>query len=140
MIKYDHHIKIYYKDVDQMGVVYYSRYYEYFEEARTELLASIGLDVTEVEKRGITLPVISSHCDYKRGAKFEQNIVVKTSITSKPKSKLHIDYFVFIANEKDFIVSGYTEHAFVNKRGQAVRAPKMILDYLNQNDTKFFSE
>ena len=140
MIQYDHPIKIYYKDVDQMGVVYYSRYYEYFEEARTELLASIGLDVTEVEKRGITLPVISSHCDYKRGAKFEQNIVVKTSITSKPKSKLHIDYFVFIANEKDFIVSGYTEHAFVNKRGQAVRAPKMILDYLNQNDTKFFSE
>ena len=140
MIIYDHPIKIYYKDVDQMGIVYYSRYYEYFEEARTELLASIGLDVTEVEKRGITLPVISSHCDYKRGAKFEQNIVVKTSITSKPKSKLHIDYFVFIANEKDFIVSGYTEHAFVNKRGQAVRAPKMILDYLNQNDTKLFSE
>ena len=140
MIKYDHHIKIYYKDVDQMGIVYYSRYYEYFEEARTELLASIGLDVMEVEKRGITLPVISSHCDYKRGAKFEQNILVEASITSKPKSKLHIDYFVFIENEKDFIVSGYTEHAFVNKRGQAVRAPQLILDHLNQTDTKFFSE
>ena len=76
MIKYDHLIKIYYKDVDQMGIVYYSRYYEYFEEARTELLASIGLDVTKVEKSGIRLPVISSHCDYKTGAKFEQNILV----------------------------------------------------------------
>ena len=132
MIKYDHHIKIYYKDVDQMGIVYYSRYYEYFEEARTELLASIGLDVMEVEKRGITLPVISSHCDYKRGAKFEQNILVKASIESKPKSKLHIDYFVFIENEKDFIVSGYTEHAFVNDHGKAVRVPKLILDAINQ--------
>ena len=137
MIQYDHPIKIYYKDVDQMGIVYYSRYYEYFEEARTELLASIGLDVMEVEKRGITLPVISSHCDYKRGAKFEQNILVEASIDSKPKSKLHIDYFVFIENEKDFIVNGYTEHAFVNKRGRAVRAPKMILDALDQKDTKF---
>ena len=75
MIKYNFPIKIYYKDVDQMGIVYYSRYYEYFEEARTELLGSIGLDVIEVEKTGITLPVISSHCDYKRGAKFEQNIL-----------------------------------------------------------------
>ena len=140
MIKYDHHIKIYYKDVDQMGIVYYSRYYEYFEEARTELLASLGLDVTEVEKRGITLPVISSHCDYKRGAKFEQNIMVKASIDSKPKSKLHIDYFVFIENEKDFIVNGYTEHAFVNKRGQTVRAPKIFLDHLDQKDTKFLGE
>ena len=132
MITYDHPIKIYYKDVDQMGIVYYSRYYEYFEEARTELLGSIGLDVIEVEKTGITLPVISSHCDYKRGAKFEQNILVKASINSTPVSKLHIDYFVFIENEKDFIVSGYTEHAFVNKRGQAVRAPKIILDHLRK--------
>ena len=140
MIKYDHPIKIYYKDVDQMGIVYYSRYYEFFEEARTELLASIGLDVTEVEKKGITLPVISSHCDYKRGAKFEQNILIKASIDSKPKSKLRIDYFVFIENEKDFIVNGYTEHAFVNKRGQAVRAPKMILEHLDQKDTKFLGE
>ena len=140
MIKYDHHIKIYYKDVDQMGIVYYSRYYEYFEEARTELLASIGLDVMEVEKRGITLPVISSHCDYKRGAKFEQNIFIEASIASKPKSKLHIDYFVFIENEKDFIVNGYTEHAFVNKQGYAIRAPKMILDHLDQKDTKFLGE
>ena len=132
MIQYDHPIKIYYKDVDQMGIVYYSRYYEYFEEARTELLASIGLNVMEVEKRGIALPVISSHCDYKRGAKFEQNILVKASIESKPKSKLHIDYFVFIENEKDFIVSGYTEHAFVNNNGKAVRAPKIISDAINQ--------
>ena len=132
MIQYDHPIKIYYKDVDQMGIVYYSRYYEYFEEARTELLESIGLDVTNVEKSGITLPVISSHCEYNKGAKFEQNILVKASIESKPKSKLHIDYLVFIENEKDFIVSGYTEHAFVNNNGKAVRAPKIISDAINQ--------
>ena len=140
MIQYDHQVKIYYKDVDQMGIVYYSRYYEYFEEARTELLASIGLDVTEVEKRGITLPVISSHCDYKKGARLEENILIKASITSKPKSKLHIDYFVFLGNEKESIVSGYTKHAFVNRRGQAVRAPEMILDHLNQKDTKPLGE
>tara|TARA_Y100000748_G_scaffold3103_1_gene2801 strand:- start:64 stop:486 length:423 start_codon:yes stop_codon:yes gene_type:complete len=140
MIQYDHSIKIYYKDVDQMGIVYYSRYYEYFEEARTELLSSIGLDVAEVEKRGITLPVISSHCNYKRGAKFEQNILVRALINSIPKSKLHIDYFVFIENEKDLIVNGYTEHAFVNKRGQVVRAPKMILEQLDQKDPKYLGE
>ena len=136
MICYEHRLKIYYKDVDQMGVVYYSRYFEYFEEARTELLSSIGLDVTEVEKKGIMLPVISSHCDYIKGAKFEQNIVIKTTISSVPRSKLHIDYSVIIENENDPIASGYTEHAFVNDRGQAVRAPGMILDCLNQKGMK----
>ena len=132
MISFDHRVKIFYKDVDQMGVVYYSRYFEYFEEARTELLASIGLGVTDVEKKRIMLPVISSHCDYLKGARFEQNIIIKATISTEPRSKLQIDYSVFIENEKEPIATGYTDHAFVNDRGVAVRAPKMILERLNQ--------
>ena len=132
MISFDHRVKIFYKDVDQMGIVYYSRYFEYFEEARTELLASIGLGVTDVEKKGIMLPVISSHCDYLRGARFEQNIIIRASISTEPRSKLQIDYSVFIEDEKEPIATGYTNHAFVNDKGVAVRAPKMILERLNQ--------
>ena len=132
MISFDHRVKIFYKDVDQMGIVYYSRYFEYFEEARTELLASIGLGVTDVEKKGIMLPVISSHCDYLKGARFEQNIIIRASISTEPRSKLQIDYSVFIENDKEPIATGYTDHAFVNDRGVAVRAPKMILERLNQ--------
>ena len=132
MISFDHRVKIFYKDVDQMGIVYYSRYFEYFEEARTELLASIGLGVTDVEKKGIMLPVISSHCDYLKGARFEQNIIIRASIFTEPRSKLQIDYSVFIEDEKEPIATGYTEHAFVNDKGAAVRVPKMILEHLNQ--------
>ena len=43
MISYDFHYKVYYKDVDQMGIVYYTRYFEMFEMARTELLNNIGI-------------------------------------------------------------------------------------------------
>jgi len=132
MISYDHRVKIYYKDVDQMGIVYYSRYLEYFEESRTELLASIGLGVTDVEKKGIMLPVILSHCEYSIGAKFEQEITVRAKISSVPRSRLHIDYSVFLNNKKEILVSGYTEHAFLNDKGVAVRAPKMILDCFRQ--------
>ena len=42
MIRYDHPIKVYYKDIDQMGIVYYSRYFEFFEEARTGVCAMWG--------------------------------------------------------------------------------------------------
>ena len=132
MISFDHRVKIFYKDVDQMGIVYYSRYFEYFEEARTELLSSIGLGVTDVEKKGIMLPVISSHCDYLKGARFEQNIIIRAGIFTEPRSKLQIDYSVFIEDEKEPIATGYTEHAFVNDKGVAVRVPKMILEHLNQ--------
>ena len=98
MIKYDHHLKVYYKDVDKMGIVYYSRYFEYFEEARTELLDSIGLDVTSIEKEGVELPVIESHCEYLKGAMFEQKLIVKASIKDIPRAKLKISYNVFHDN------------------------------------------
>ena len=51
MFKYNHLIKVYYRDVDQMGIVYYTRYLEYFEEARTELLDSLGLTISIIENK-----------------------------------------------------------------------------------------
>ena len=35
--------KVFYKDIDKMGIVYYSRYLEFFEQARTETLNNINL-------------------------------------------------------------------------------------------------
>ena len=49
MIKYNLPIKIYYKDVDKMGIVYYSLYFE-FLKYRTELLKSIGLSLASMGK------------------------------------------------------------------------------------------
>ena len=75
-----------------MGIVYYSRYLEYFEESRTELFASMGLQITNVEEEGVALPVISSHCEFKKGAKFEDVILIKSWINKIPRSTLKISY------------------------------------------------
>ena len=79
MIKYCYPLKVYYKDIDQMGIVYYSRYFEYFEEARTEMLAAIGLKYSEVEAQGFILRVIEAHAEYKKGASFEDELIIETS-------------------------------------------------------------
>tara|TARA_B100001996_G_scaffold121471_1_gene91825 strand:+ start:8 stop:418 length:411 start_codon:yes stop_codon:yes gene_type:complete len=126
VVKHKHRVKVYYKDTDQMGIVYYSRYLEYFEQARTELLSMIGLDVTTIENGGIFIPVVISHCEYKIGAKFEDELVVLSQIDEIPKSRLRINY-----NIKDLIsgksyVEGYTIHAFMKKSGLAVRVPELI--------------
>ena len=63
-----------------MGVVYYSRYFEYFEQGRTELLNSIGLNVSEIENQGIFLPVVLAHCEYNKGARFEDKITIISKI------------------------------------------------------------
>ena len=130
MISYDHKVKVYYRDVDKMGIVYHSRYLEYFEESRTELLKSIGLSVTKIENTGIMLPVISSHCEYFKGAHFEQGLVIKSSISIFPKAKLDIDYSILCTQSSILHVKGYTTHAFVNKNNKPVRVPKIISNNL----------
>ena len=113
-----------------MGIVYYSRYFEYFEESRTELFASIGLQISSVEQKGITLPVISSHCDFKKGTKFEDVILIRSSINKSPRSTLKVSYRAVLKETNDLLATGYTFHAFVNSSGNPIKPPKSILEYL----------
>ncbi len=132
MISFDYNLTVYYRDVDQMGVVYYTRYLEYFEAARTEMLRSIGANVTEIEKEGFYLPVISAHCDYKKGAHFEEELIVNTSIHTMPTARMKIDYS--ITRGAEILVEGYTVHGFTNHNGKPKRPPKSFMDTL----TPFF--
>ncbi len=128
MVKFDYHTKVYYKDIDQMGVVYYSRYFEFFEKARTELLANIGLIVTEIEKKGFFLPVVSANCEYKEGARFEDQIIISTKINNFSPARLKIIYKVFRNKDKRLLAEGYTIHAFIGKEGKPKRPPQFFLD------------
>ena len=129
MIEYNYHTRVYYRDVDQMGIVYYTRYLEYFEAARTELLRSIGLDVTIIEQMGYFLPVISCHCDYKKSAKFDDKLSIITKINDLPRSSMKIEYEVY-DSEKNLLVTGYTVHSFINSNGKAVKPPKLLIEKL----------
>lgn len=129
MIEYNYKTRVYYRDVDQMGIVYYTRYLEYFEAARTELLRSIGFDVTKIEQMGYFLPVISCHCDYKKSAKFDDELDIITRINELPRSSMKIEYEVFNSVKK-LLVTGYTVHSFINSNGKAVKPPKVFIDKL----------
>lgn len=128
MISYDHSIKVYYRDIDRMGVVYYTRYLEYFEAARTEMLKSIGLIVTDIENEGFFLPVVTAHCEYKAGAKFEDEIIIRTSINEQPGARLRIDYEVL--KEDAVLATGHTIHGFTDHHGNAKRPPQMFLSVM----------
>ncbi len=133
MIRYDHPITVYYKDIDQMGIVYYSRYFEFFEEARTEMLSSIGLDYSNIEENGAMLPVIEAHCEYKKGATFSQDLIVKTYIRELPKVKIKFEYKICPAGSDEILLTGYTIHACTNLKGKPVKMPKYIRKILQDN-------
>ncbi len=123
-------MRVIYAQTDRMNVVYYSRYYEFFEAARSALLRRIGIPYTELEKEGYMLPVVESHCRYHGTATFEDELTIESHMDETPKAKLKISYKVFKPGRDDPIVTGYTVHSFTNARMRPVRAPAMFLERL----------
>jgi acyl-CoA thioester hydrolase len=133
MIKHSTSIRVRYADTDQMRSVYYGKYFEYFEQARSELLRSLGLPYTEIENQGILLPVIEAHARYKKSARYDDLLIVETIVKELPVARVRIEYKVVVEGGTESIVEGYTVHGFVNAAtGRPTRAPAMFLQTLEE--------
>lgn len=115
-----------YADTDQMGIVYYAKYLEWFEVGRTELLRDIGLPYTTVEREGIILPVIEAHCRYHRPAKYDQLVTIVSKIGDLPRARIRIEYEIKNVHGQ-LLAEGYTVHSFLGKNGRPVRPPASLL-------------
>jgi tol-pal system-associated acyl-CoA thioesterase len=63
-------IRVYYEDTDTGGIVYYANYLKYMERARTEWLASLGYELSALERvEGIVFVVHRVEIDYRMPAK-----------------------------------------------------------------------
>lgn len=77
-------IRIHYALTDQMGVVYHSRYLEFFEIGRVEAIRKLGFSYKEMEAMGIMMPVTELSIKYLRPVKYDELITVKVTIKELP--------------------------------------------------------
>ncbi|MEJ7675374.1 MAG: thioesterase family protein [Chitinophagaceae bacterium] len=73
-------IRIHYALTDQMGVVYYGNYAQFYEIGRTEAIRALGFTYKEIEAMGIVLAVTDMHIKFLRPAKYDDVITVKTTL------------------------------------------------------------
>jgi acyl-CoA thioester hydrolase len=136
MVSHRTEIRVRYADTDQMQVVYYGKYMEYFEVGRAALIRSLGLPYSELEKRGVLLPVIEAFAKYRRPALYDDLIIIEAAVAEIPKSALKIDYKVFRNGEKEPLAEGHTLHGFLNSStGRPTRAPLFFLQILEKGMT-----
>ena len=102
---YDTTYRVSYGDTDQMGVVYYGNYLEFFERARTEMLRSAGLPYAELERRGWFLMVIEAHCRYHAPAYYDDLLTFRSWVESRQRVKVKICTEVRRGGE--LLVDGY---------------------------------
>ncbi len=126
-------IRVRYADTDQMGMVYYGKYFEYFEVARTELLRAFGLPYAEIESAGFWLPVSEASARYLRAAKYDDllRIVARMPVTISPR--LDITYEVRLDATDELIAEGATALVFVSSAtGKPARPPQIYRDALTR--------
>jgi acyl-CoA thioester hydrolase len=118
--------RVIYGDTDNMGQAYYGNYFRWFEVGRSEMFRSLGLPYKAVEENGIFLPVAESHCKYASPAKYDDILVIETSLDPKLKAGLKFDYKIFKEDGRTLIAEGYTKHPCVNGEGKVVRPPPFL--------------
>mgnify|MGYP000939924204 CR=1 FL=1 len=117
-----------YAETDQMGVVHHSNYAVWFEAGRTDFLKKAGISNTDVEAKGILLPLYEMNCQFKSPAKYEDEIMVVTSLKKISRVRLCFSYQVLNTVHHKLLATGETMHAWTDKALKPVNADKIIPD------------
>lgn len=108
-----------------MGVVYYANYLEYFERVRNEMLRDIGLSYREIEKSGLTLPVIEAFCKYLQPAHYDDLLDIRGWFESGTRTRITINCEIIRDERK--LAFGHTVHACISADTQKpIRLPNEI--------------
>lgn len=129
---FSHTMRSRYSETDQMGYVYYGRYLEYFEVARTEMIRSVGFPYQKLEARGIMLPVVESHVKYKAPLFYDDEILIKVQLFGMPTVKLETYYEMFTKRSDHLHAIGKVDLCFMNESTRKpCRAPEEFINCLS---------
>jgi acyl-CoA thioester hydrolase len=128
MKTHEYKVRVRYAETDQMGVVYHGNYAQYFEMGRVEWLRNIGISYKWMEENGIMLPVVSLSMNYKKPARYDDMLTVKTIYKKQTSVKIEFDYEIY--NESNELLTiGNSILVFVDmKTGRPVGPPKYVLE------------
>lgn len=114
-----------YGETDQMGIIYHPNYYIYFEMGRTQFLReATGMSYKEMEELGVMLPLTETHCKYRIPARYDDELVVKTSIKEITVARIAFSYKLMRTTDGALLAEGETVHAFANRIGRPINIKK----------------
>ncbi|GEP52111.1 thioesterase [Flavobacterium noncentrifugens] len=123
-------VRVRYSETDQMGVVYHGNYIPYFEIGRVEWLRNKGVSYKSMEESGIALPIVSMTLNYKKPARYDELLTVKTKFKSQTSVKIEFDCEIW--NEKtELLTTAHFILVFVDvKIGKPIAPPEYIKSLL----------
>ncbi len=117
--------RVYYEDTDLAGIVYYANYLKFIERARTEWVASLGVDQMALRaSQGIVFAVRRIEADYLKPARFGDDLVVETGLQSMGGARLVLEQGIRRGGERLF--AALVTLVCLGEDGHAARMPAEI--------------
>lgn len=125
-------VRVRYSETDQMGVVYHGNYIPYFEIGRVEWLRNKGVSYKTMEENGIALPIVSMTLNYKKPARYDELLTVKTKFRSQTSVKIEFDCEIW-NEQKELLTTAHFILVFVDvKSGRPIAPPTYINELLKE--------
>lgn len=122
MIKTETTLRVRYGETDQMGFVYYGVYAQYYEVGRVEAMRSLGFSYREMEESGVLMPVINFTVDYKKPAKYDDEVRIVTTVKEMPNIRITFHYECY--NQKNELLNtGSVTLVFIDKEKNKLMQP-----------------
>lgn len=121
-------LRVRYSETDQMGTFYNSRALEWFECGRTELLRATGVSYQQMESRGVMLPMVESHVEYRGRARYDDELVITAAAKMDGRARVRFDLDIRHADTSQPVARGWTVHAIASPEGKAIRPPQWFID------------
>ena len=121
-------IRVRYGETDQMGFVYYGNYALYLEQGRTDWLRKMGFSYKELEAQNILLPVTQFSINYHAPGRYDDLLLIETTLVKMPGVKIQFSYAIFNEDQKQ-LITAETTLAFVDKNTMKITpAPKYLIE------------
>jgi acyl-CoA thioester hydrolase len=118
-------IRVYYEDTDAAGIVYYANYLRYAERARSEMLRSVGLPPSLIEREhGVVFAVRRCVVDYVRPARLDEQVEVCSNVTRLGGATIEMDQVV--RRDGVTLVHVHVCLACVGRDGRPRRVPEPV--------------
>lgn len=117
-------LRVRYAETDQMGVVYHANYLVWMEMGRVELCRELGVRYRDMEQQdGILLTVAEASCRYLSPARYDDEVIVRTSVSRASTRLLEFGYEIRESASERLLVTGSTTHVFCSPDLTPCRLP-----------------
>jgi acyl-CoA thioester hydrolase len=121
-------LRVRYAETDQMGVVYHSNHFVWFEIGRVELLRQLGFSYRDMESKDDRfIAVAEAKCRYRAPVRYDEEIVVRTEMLNVRGSVVHFGYELRRLDDGTLLAEGETTHIVTDAEMKLAELPEKYL-------------